>query len=272
MGLMPPLACGFSLGRLLSLREAGRSVFSIELEISGRGGDPVRPAPGQFYQVKCGDGPEHMLRRPISVHSLPEWSDRRRVLELLVEEVGWGTHALCSLEAGDEVSLLGPLGNGFTIHDGGESILVAGGMGIAPLMFLAREMTETGKDFRMICGFKSVDNIDAGMIGSIGGVEVCTEDGTMGTQGTACDALDTYLEKGSCRAVFACGPEAMMARVSGMTEKLGIPCQVSLVSRMACGIGVCRGCVRNSRDGGNLCVCREGPVFDSRRVEWKPGI
>lgn len=269
MGSAAPPAGVFSFGSVIRSREVARSVFSVELEITDLKGGRSRPLPGQFYQVKCADGPEHMLRRPISVHSLPEWSDRRHVLELLVENVGWGTHILCSLQEGDGISLLGPLGNGFTVAGNGGSLLVAGGMGIAPLAFLAREIAEAGKDFRMVCGFKSAENVDAGTVNSIGGIEVCTEDGTMGTRGTACDLLSRYLKEGSHRAIFTCGPEAMMAAVSDMAEKLGIPCQVSLVSRMACGIGVCRGCVRRSRDGGNLCVCKEGPVFDSKQVEWK---
>ena len=108
--------------------------------------------------------------------------------------------------------------------------------------------------------YKPLDNLE-------GSVTIFTEDGSLGTCGLVCNGLAGYLARGY-DAVYACGPEAMMSEAVGTCEETGIPCQVSLDSRMACGTGACRGCVREGADGRNLCVCAEGPVFDSRKVSW----
>ncbi|MBN2169045.1 MAG: hypothetical protein JW738_07360 [Actinobacteria bacterium] len=244
------------------------SIYLIELEVLDLPGDEPGPQPGQFYQVKCAGGSEHMLRRPLSVYGITRWDDGGHSFELAVEDVGWGTHHLCSLAKGSAVDLLGPLGNGFELPSGGKVLLVAGGMGIAPLFFLAREMDRVDVPYDLVAGFKSVDGAYAPFSTLKGGGMVCTEDGSTGEPGTAVEKAVELMDKFEYCMVYVCGPEAMMAEMSRRAEKEDIPCRVSLVSRMACGIGVCRGCVRPGRSGDNLCVCREGPVFDSMKVEW----
>ena len=252
---------------LLAREESGEGVFLLEFAVEPGGGTPEAPSPGQFYQIRCGSGREHMLRRPLSAHGAKLESGMLKV-SFLVEIAGWGTEKLCSLVPGERVSMLGPLGRGFVLDGVGKALLIAGGIGVAPLFFLAREMEKAGVAYDLLAGFNTGDKYYRPLDDLNGSVVACTEDGSLGKRGLACDALAGYLARGY-DAVYACGPEAMMSEAAGKCEVAGVPCQVSLDSRMACGIGACRGCVREGSDGRNLCVCSEGPVFDSRKVSWR---
>ncbi len=247
--------------------EALPGVFILEFRLDG-GSSVDQPVPGQFYQFNCGGGREHMLPRPLSVHGVTRWDDEVAMLRFLVEAVGWGTERLCSLEHGDEVRLLGPLGRGFSLAEDGKALLVAGGIGIAPLFFLASEMDRNDMEYDLLAGFRSARQFYRPLSGLEGGVEVYTDDGSLGSGGMVSDGVGGRLERGMYRAVYTCGPQAMMAVVAGISEETGVPCQVSLASRMGCGIGACRGCVMEGRGGENLCVCSDGPVFESNKVAW----
>ncbi|MFH1150655.1 MAG: dihydroorotate dehydrogenase electron transfer subunit [Actinomycetota bacterium] len=222
------------------------------------------PAPGQFFHVDCGGGREHLLRRPLSVMGYDPAP--QPALIFLVEEVGWGTRRLCAMEPGETVSLLGPLGRGFALPVEGRALLVAGGMGVAPLLYLARTLQSRGLEFDFIAGFKDTGQYFAGLEELETEVCVFTEDGSAGLRGKACDGLGERLSEGGYSSVYTCGPEAMMDEAARVCEAAGLPCQVSLDSRMACGLGVCRGCVKRGARGANLCVCKDGPVFDSTEV------
>ncbi|MHB8896088.1 MAG: dihydroorotate dehydrogenase electron transfer subunit [Candidatus Geothermincolia bacterium] len=224
------------------------------------------PAPGQFYQVDCGGGRDHILPRPIGAFDARS-AGGVLTLAFLVESVGWGTARLCSLVPGDSIRLLGPLGRGFGAADG-KALLVAGGVGLAPLHFLASTMDKAGEPYALLAGFASKDKYIAPLATLKGDVEVFTDDGTMGEKGLVCDAAGPALDQGGFSRVYTCGPELMMAVVAAAAEARGISCEVSLDSRMACGIGACRGCVKPGARGKNLCVCSDGPVFDSREVLW----
>jgi dihydroorotate dehydrogenase electron transfer subunit len=167
--------------------------------------------------------------------------------------------------------MLGPLGNGFTVRAGdGRHLLVAGGIGVAPLYFLAREMERSGVEYDILAGFSSGDRCCVPLDDLSGGVEVFTEDGAVGEKGVVSAAVPGRLGRGY-EAAYTCGPEAMMSGVAATCEGAGVPCQVSLDSRMACGIGICRGCIKGGTGDRNLCVCADGPVFDSREVLWRDG-
>ena len=258
-------------GTLLGREEVAPGIHLLEFGLRApQGVSPPMPRPGQFYQVKCGDGPEHMLRRPLSAHGADGTEGEVR-LKFLVEVVGWGTGRLCALEQGESASMLGPLGNGFAIRkDSGKHLLVAGGIGVAPLYFLAREMEKSGFEYDMLAGFKSGERYYRPLDDLSGGVEVYTEDGTVGGRGVVSAAVSGHLERGY-EAVYTCGPEAMMSDVAATCEGAMVPCQVSLDARMACGIGVCRGCAKEGIGGRSLCVCADGPVFDSHEVLWRDG-
>jgi dihydroorotate dehydrogenase electron transfer subunit len=256
-------------GTLLARQEVARGIHVMEfgLQTSQRVSPPV-PRPGQFYQVKCADSPEHILRRPLSAHGADATDGEVRV-RFLVEVVGWGTGRLSGLAQGERVSVLGPLGNGFTIGRGrGRHLIVAGGIGVAPLYFLAREMERSAVEYDLLAGFDRGDRRFTPLDDLSGGVEVFTRDGTFGGRGVVSAAVSGYLERGYV-AAYTCGPEAMMSEVAARCERAQVPCQVSLDARMACGIGVCRGCVKEQTGGGSLCVCADGPVFDSREVLWR---
>jgi dihydroorotate dehydrogenase electron transfer subunit len=244
--------------------EAARDIYVLTLEIASR--VPV-PLPGQFYQVDCGGGREHLLPRPIG--ALDAYSDSRGLtLAFMIESVGWGTARLCALEPGERIKLLGPLGKGFGPAGDGKALIVAGGAGFAPLYFLAARMDKSGEDYELLAGVSSKDKYIAGLSTLVGPVEVYSDDGTMGTSGLVCDAAAPRLDAGGFTKVYTCGPEPMMAVVARAAEARGVPCEVSLDSRMACGIGACRGCVKAGAGGHNLCVCTDGPVFNSREVAW----
>lgn len=234
-------------------------VVILSLKDSGR-----LPSPGQFYQVDCGGGREHILPRPIGV--MDAGTDGERVtIAFLVEAVGWGTERICSLTAGDGLRMLGPLGNGFS--DPGEEtpLVVAGGAGLAPLHYLATTWDKEGRGYDLMVGV-STKSKHLPIVDTLRGeVEIFSDDGTIGNKGIVCNIARPRIDLGGYGKVYTCGPEPMMAVVAEAAEERGVPCEVSLDARMACGIGACRGCVKDGREG-KVCVCTDGPVFDSRKV------
>lgn len=262
----------FVAGTLVDRCEVAHRIHLLEVELEGGAPSGTAPRPGQFYNIDCGGGREHLLRRPLSVHGISGWDEGAPGVRFLVEAVGWGTGRLCSLEPGARLDMLGPLGRGFTFGGAGRSLLVAGGMGVAPVFFLARQMAASGNSCDFLAGFKSAETYYSRLADLDGGLDVYTEDGSMGVAGKVSEGVRGYLEGKRYSAVYACGPEAMMAAVARVCESESIRCQVSLASRMACGIGVCRGCVREGRGDRTLCVCSDGPVFDSCDVLWREGL
>jgi dihydroorotate dehydrogenase electron transfer subunit len=213
--------------------------------------------PGQFVMVHC--GPDTILRRPISIHQV----DGNR-LALLYVVIGKGTAQLSGMKQGEQVSLLGPLGNGFTIpEETANLLLVAGGMGIAPLCFLAESAARLGHEVRILYGTASRDRCDVPA-----NCEICpvTEDGSVGEQGLVTDLIAEHI--GWADGVYACGPPVMYHHMQGRPELFaGKPVQVSLEERMGCGFGVCFGCTVKTRQGPRQ-VCRDGPVFGLDDIIW----
>jgi len=250
-------------GILLAKESVARDIYVLQFEVFSM---HARPVPGQFFLFDCGGGKEHILRRPLAVHDIYQWEEGRRVLGFLVEIVGWGTRKLCELGLGESVSMLGPLGRGFELGEG-KTLLVSGGIGIAPLFFAARELERLGGDYTLVAGFKSAHDICVDFSVLHGEIHIYTEDGSSGKKGLATDGALELIKSFEKGRVIACGPEEMMASVSSVSSSFGIPCEVSLAARMACGVGACRGCVRKGVSR-NLCVCTEGPVFDANQVDW----
>jgi dihydroorotate dehydrogenase electron transfer subunit len=146
--------------------------------------------------------------------------------------------------------------------------MVAGGVGLAPLHYLATTFDKQGREYELLAGVSSRDKFPPMLATLTGEVRVFSDDGSIGTRGMVCDAARPRIDLGGFRNVYTCGPEAMMAVVAGAAEERDVPCEVSLDARMACGIGACSGCVRPGSNEKNLCVCTDGPVFDSREVLW----
>lgn len=255
-----------SRAALISRQKVSRKSHVLDFEVHS---STEVPGPGQFYNFDCGGGREHMLRRPLGVHGIKACENGAVVVRFMVEVVGWGTERLCALDPGAEVGLLGPLGRGFSSFGGGKALLVSGGIGLAPLFFLASEMDKEEIDYDLLAGFRTGEDYYPALSDLKGRIDVFTDDGTVGTRGIVSDGAVRLIGNRDYSVVFACGPEAMMAAVADSCEGSGVNCQVSLTSRMACGLGFCRACVKEGRDGQNLCVCAEGPVFDSREVKWR---
>jgi dihydroorotate dehydrogenase electron transfer subunit len=217
--------------------------------------------PGQFVMLKCGDGT--LLRRPLSIHRVS--ADKTR-LAFLFAVVGKGTEWLSRLAKNDALSLLGPLGNGFTLtSESSGAVLVAGGLGIAPLGFLAEELQGMGKKVTFLYGAATSSTcIDSAIPERLSPL-FSTEDGSRGRKGFITSCLEDYLQENN--QVFACGPVPMYKTLAKMDTLHNRVVEVSLETRMACGLGVCYGCSVETSHGLRQ-VCSHGPVFNLGDVIW----
>ena len=221
--------------------------------------------PGQFVMVRCSDGYDPLLRRPLSVHRAGRVAGSRRAanaLALLFRIKGPGTRWLGRRRAGEMVDLVGPLGRGFALgRDVHNLLLVAGGMGIAPLVALAEDAVALDRSVTIIAGAASdVDLYPGRLLPPEVELVTVTEDGSSGRQGLVTDILPEYL--GWSDEVFACGPAEMYGSIVGLQKRLGSrkPVQVCFEEHMGCGLGACLGCVVETRRGPKR-ACKDGPVF-----------
>lgn len=227
--------------------------------------------PGQFVEVRVDGDPNTFLRRPISINDV----DRgRNELHLLVAMVGSGTRQLGKLVEGMKLNVMFPLGNGFTLPTPDPQtgllschLLVGGGVGVAPLLFLGRRIKEMGGEPTFLLGARSAsDLLLIDRFEEMGRVFVTTEDGSEGEKGFVTN--HSILHKESFDLISTCGPAPMMKAVAAYAQKADIPCEVSLENKMACGLGACLCCVEKTTDKGNICICTEGPVINSKRI-WQ---
>jgi dihydroorotate dehydrogenase electron transfer subunit len=215
--------------------------------------------PGRFVMVHCGE--ETLLRRPLSIHQLANNSK----LAFLFNVVGKGTYWLAQRQTGDNIDLLGPLGNGYSIHPESHNLLlVAGGIGIAPLYFLAQDVLEKKCSVTLLYG--TADKKRYSIPPQIKLVSA-TEDGTVGHHGMITDLLPEFADWAD--QIFACGPTEMYKSMATQNQKLlkTKSVQISLEVRMGCGRGVCYGCTVKTKRGLKQ-VCQDGPVFDLEDVLW----
>lgn len=224
--------------------------------------------PGQFVMVACGDGLDPLLRRPFSIHQ----AGADGTIQLLFKVIGHGSRWLSTLTPGQDLSLIGPLGHGFHPAPAGPVILVGGGIGIAPLTFLAhhwRQAQGSAADCFVLLGGRTGAEIDQlgaefDLLGCQ--VKIATDDGSRGHQGLVTELLPPLLINST--KVFTCGPFAMMAAVAGLCQGAGVACETSLEAHMACGLGACLGCAVVGADGQYRHVCKHGPVFQAEEVAW----
>ncbi len=221
--------------------------------------------PGQFVMVRCGEKGEYQLRRPLSIHQR-----EGNKIALLFSVVGGGTQWLSQRQPGDRLDLLGPLGNGFTINPESKNLLiVAGGIGIAPLVFLANEAVGRGLEVTLLYGTPSATQLYPSKLLPKVKLVTTTEDGTAGEKGLIIDYLDNSLDWAD--QTFACGPLPMyhnMANNYPQLQQSGKPVQISLEVRMGCGLGVCYGCTVKTRSGLKQ-VCKDGPIFELDDILWE---
>jgi dihydroorotate dehydrogenase electron transfer subunit len=219
--------------------------------------------PGQFVMVRCGEGYDLLLRRPLSIHGISQDGSK---LALLFAVVGRGTGWLSQRRQGESIDLLGPLGNGFVIEPGSRNLLLlAGGIGIAPLIYLAQRALAAGCSVRLALGAETASQIYPRYL-LPEGVEpvIVTADGSAGEQGLVTDLLPRFIEW--AYQIFACGPIPMYRTLAAM--ELARPVQVLLEQVMGCGLGTCFGCRIETRQGMKF-VCKDGPVFELGDVIWE---
>ncbi len=219
-------------------------------------------APGQFVNIKVPDTDGVFLRRPISVCDVEE-----NRLYLYIKPAGKGTMSLCSLKQGDEFDVLLPLGNSFTVAgEAGRFLLVGGGVGIAPLLYLGRVLRSKGSKVEFLLGGASKADLEmADEFARYGDVHVTTVDGSMGVRGFV---TDHSVISSDFDAIYSCGPTPMMKAVANVARSRDIHMEASLENHMACGLGACLCCVENTKDG-HRCVCTDGPVFNIKDLNWE---
>lgn len=218
--------------------------------------------PGQFVEIKVEGSPNTYLRRPISIHYVDRENNE---LWLLVATIGDGTKAMAALMPGEKMNVVLPLGNGFTIAVG-KTLLVGGGVGVAPLLYAGKAIKELGGEPVFLLGARaSKDLLELEKFREVGRVFLTTEDGSEGERGFVTNHSIWHQE--SFDRIEVCGPKPMMVAVSRLARELSVPCEVSLENMMACGLGACLCCVEDTVDG-HVCVCTEGPVFDIEKLKW----
>lgn len=241
--------------KMLGARFALLELHSVDEPLS-------TPLPGQFVQVDV-DTPGVFLRRPISVHRFDEDTGR---LWLLVRNAGRGTDTLCHATQGRQFSLMGPLGNGFDTEGVKRPLLVGGGVGVAPMAALAEQFVADGMTPHLLQGARTAaDVLEAELFSALGTLDIATDDGSAGFHGLVGD--HPVLQQGEFDMIYVCGPLPMMQATARVAHARGIPCQVSLENKMACGVGACLCCVEKTVDG-NLCACTSGPVFNTDQLLW----
>jgi len=256
-------------GRIRFNEAVAKGIFLLRLEVP-RIAASIRPA--QFVNVRVGGAWDPLLRRPFSAlraDGPSGWVD------LLYEAVGPGTEALSRLRPGDGLDTLGPLGQAYAPpRTPGRVVLVAGGVGVVPLAFWADRDPARRGDAVLLFGASGRDRLpDPGRLVPPGlGVEVATDDGSVGHQGFVTDLMERHLAGGDCQ-VFCCGPTPMMKASARIAARFGAPCRVSLENHMACGFGACVGCVVEHPSEADPYrryrrVCVEGPVFDAAQIGW----
>ena len=233
---------------------------------------------GQFVNIQVpGDG-AHILRIPLS---FSQASRSNETLELVYAVVGEGTRRLSAMRPKDKSTLVGPCGNGWWLPSGeGRALLVAGGVGLPPIVACARMLARANVPFDVIVGAQTAnkhveDLIDClrslpleGKCDCSRKVLVTTDDGTRGIRGFTTTAMEDLLAENSYASVYTCGPNVMMAGVSRLASVRGMDCQVSLERMMGCGFGACSCCNVELVDGGYALCCQDGPVFDAKEVAW----
>ena len=216
--------------------------------------------PGMFVHIGIPRG-ELLLRRPISMADVDAAAG---TLLFIYRRVGKGTHCLSELAAGDSINCLGPLGHGFDLT-AKKPLLVGGGMGIAPLLFLAKKM-KGGADILM--GGRNEQEMfwPSFYREYVRNIFITTDDGSLGSRGVTSDLLPQLLISNAYDRIVVCGPEVMMRSIAHLAQQYGIPCQLSLEKRMACGLGACLSCSCDTNSGQRKKVCKDGPVFWAQEV------
>ena len=228
----------------------------------------AQAVPGQFVSLYSKDG-SRLLPRPISLCGIDK---EKGELRLVYRVAGAGTKEFSALTAGDTIDVLGPLGNGFPLLEGKKAFLIGGGIGIPPMLELAKALSKVngGEMVQSVIGYRDSHMFLKEEFEEVCDVKIATEDGSQGAKGTVIDAIEKYGVEG--KVIYACGPMPMLKALAAYAEEHGMEAQISLEERMACGIGACLGCICKSKtkdhhtNVNNTRICKDGPVFDAKEV------
>jgi len=226
------------------------------------------PAPGRFLTFRVTNGPVPLLRRPFAFSG---YSPAERRASVIVKRRGTATELLSRRTPGDEMDIIGPRGNRFPLPpDAKSAVLLAGGIGLGPLLFFARELRALGRRVSLIFGCRSREELPLHEELESCDPVLCTEDGSLGYRGTVLDRLDTLPDLDAADTVlYACGPTGMLKAAAGFAHRQGCRCWISMEQVMGCAVGACMGCaIRVAGGSGYARVCQEGPIFDSREIVW----
>lgn len=254
---------GIEQALVLEQQELSPGIFSMSIRTTSA----ERALPGQFVSLYC-ESRERLLPRPISICEI----DREGgVLRLVYRIAGKGTEEFSRLQKGDTIRMLAPLGNGFPLHRG-RAVLVGGGIGVPPMLQLARELRQAGTQVTVVLGYRDRETFLAQEFAQTADeVLIATDDGSLGVRGTVIDAMNEQSVTGD--VIYACGPKPMLRGVKAYAGEKKILCYVSLEERMACGVGACLACVCQTVETDahsqvkNRRVCKDGPVFLAEEVE-----
>lgn len=222
--------------------------------------------PGQFINVEIKGASDIFLRRPFSIYEIDYLQN---TISIIVKILGRGSKKLTELKTGDSLSVIFPLGKGFTIPIENEKVLlIGGGSGVAPMLFLAKECGLEKQNVNVLIGAKTeTDHIKAESYNQFGNLFYSTEDGSLGEKGFVTQHSVFRNKIKDYNKIYACGPDAMMKAIAKEAKKANVFCEVSLENLMACGFGVCLCCIEPTVKG-NLCVCTDGPVFNINDLKW----
>lgn len=228
----------------------------------------AKAKPGQFVSLYC-KTEDRLLPRPISICEIDK---KKGQLRLVYRVAGAGTEEFSQLKEGDTIEIMGPLGNGFTL-EGDEVILIGGGIGIPPMLELAKTLKKEDSELeiQIVLGYRGGDLFLSREFKKYGEVYIATEDGSAGTKGNVIDAIRENAL--SADMIFACGPTPMLRGIKAYAEETDTPAQISMEEKMACGIGACLACVCKSKEKdhhtnvNNKRICKDGPVFYADEIE-----
>lgn len=235
------------IGKIKTITKINKDVY--KLDISSTLQDCKS---GQFVSVLC---PNKTLRRPFSIC---DFDKENKILSILIKLKGEGTKYLSNLKENDEINFLAPMGNGFELFEDKKALLVGAGIGIAPLLFLKKEMKKKNITNYLVSGFKTEDEIIKGSDKTVVG-------------GSVLDDIENTIKDKNIDIIYSCGPNIVLKKLSQTAKKLNIPCYVALERVMACSIGVCRGCIIKlikNNEINNFSVCKDGPIFKGEEILW----
>jgi dihydroorotate dehydrogenase electron transfer subunit len=261
--------------KILSRKEVASKIYLMSVKTPEIAQEAL---PGQFIHIKCSKDSYPLLRRPLSIHRIDK---EKGEIFILFQVTGEGTKLLADRTLGDDLDIMGPIGNGFNIYPKSKKIvIIGGGIGVAPLLALCEESIRQGKEVRVLIGALKKELVIGEESFKILGakVEVSTDDGSYRYKGLVTDLLERMIKEGwLADQIFACGPKPMLKKISEIALQANINYQVSLEERMACGIGACLGCVckikiKDKREYKVKYeykkVCVDGPVFLGNEVVW----